>query len=454
MKTRIKDLFLLPALLASFGLILAGRVTAQSFTTLHSAQTNASIPWSEIGAKAGADYEGDGLSVTPTDSSAQLHCVFQRLEGEATREGLWLTSTITNSVKDSFRVRAVEVGRGTPCARPDGMGAPAGRLLSSLSARTDQSARGVMRLSTPLPAIGNVSIAGQTALFARPGLVEEYSVSMDGVRQDFLIAQRPEGTGELQVRLDVVGALVEQTTSGAQLLLARSGRKIAYSRLRVTDANGKELPAWMEVLQSNSESRKQKIEMGTDASALVVLVNDAEALYPIRIDPTFSDDNWISLGGIPGADGIVRAAVVDDSGNLYIGGEFTVVGRTFATNIAKWNGSSWSGLGSGMDNAVHALAVSGSNLYAGGYFTTAGGSAVNSIAKWDGTSWSALGSGLNGGVYPIVYALAVSGSDLYAGHYFTTAGGSAANAIAKWNGSSWSALGSGMGSPPGYSSVV
>src|ERR1041384_2452407 len=56
-------------------------------------QTNASIPWSEIGAKAGADYKGDGLSVTPTDSGAQLHCVFQRLEGEATSEGLWLTST-------------------------------------------------------------------------------------------------------------------------------------------------------------------------------------------------------------------------------------------------------------------------------------------------------------------------------------------------------------------------
>src|SRR5438093_1419551 len=34
MKTR--NLFLLPALIASVGLILAGRVTAQTFTTLHS----------------------------------------------------------------------------------------------------------------------------------------------------------------------------------------------------------------------------------------------------------------------------------------------------------------------------------------------------------------------------------------------------------------------------------
>src|SRR6266567_2845895 len=33
---RVKNLFLLPALIASVGLILAGHVTAQTFTTLHS----------------------------------------------------------------------------------------------------------------------------------------------------------------------------------------------------------------------------------------------------------------------------------------------------------------------------------------------------------------------------------------------------------------------------------
>ena len=113
--------------------------------------------------------------------------------------------------------------------------------------------------------------------------------------------------------------------------------------------------------------------------------------------------------------------------------------------IAKWNGSSWSALGSGMNGDVYALAVSGSNLYAGGYFTTAGGVAANDIAKWDGSSWSALGSGM-GRLAWCVYALAVSGSDLYAGGGFTTAGGIAANNIAKWDGSSWSALGSGMDS--------
>src|SRR5436190_1600435 len=155
---------------------------------------------------------------------------------------------------------------------------------------------------------------------------------------------------------------------------------------------------------------------------------------------SFSDDNWTSMGGIPGANASVHAAVVDGSGNLYIGGDFTAVGDVVANYIAKWDGTNWSSLGSGMNNSVYALAVSGSDLYAGGYFTTAGGSIANYIAKWNGSSWSALGSGMNNGVA----ALAVSGSDVYAGGYFPTAGGSNANGVAKWDGSSWTALGSGM----------
>jgi len=123
------------------------------------------------------------------------------------------------------------------------------------------------------------------------------------------------------------------------------------------------------------------------------------------------------------------------------------------TNIAKWDGSSWTPLGSGMGPtfpSVVALAVSGKNLYAGGVFTMANGIAANYIAQWDGSNWTALGSGLNS----TVYSLAVSGSDLYVGGNFTTAGGSPANYIAQWNGSNWTALGSGMNGPVAALAVV
>ena len=74
---------------------------------------------------------------------------------------------------------------------------------------------------------------------------------------------------------------------------------------------------------------------------------------------------------------------------------------------------------------MYALAVSGSNVYAGGAFTTAGGSPATNIAQWNGNSWSALGSGLAGGLQGTsvgVYALAISGSTLYAGGNFSTTG--------------------------------
>ena len=65
---------------------------------------------------------------------------------------------------------------------------------------------------------------------------------------------------------------------------------------------------------------------------------------------------------------------------------------------------------------------------AGGDFTTAGGVPANYIAKWDGTSWSALGNGMNNAVL----ALAVIGTDIFAGGHFTIAGGDSANFVARW----------------------
>ncbi|MFZ4656017.1 MAG: InlB B-repeat-containing protein, partial [Caldilineaceae bacterium] len=106
---------------------------------------------------------------------------------------------------------------------------------------------------------------------------------------------------------------------------------------------------------------------------------------------------------------------------------FSTAGGVAANRIAKWDGSSWSSLGSGLNGDVAALAVSGSDLYVGGSFSTAGGVAANRIAKWDGSSWSSLGSGVRG----TVFALAVSGSELYVGGSFDRAGNKAAPNIAK-----------------------
>jgi len=167
---------------------------------------------------------------------------------------------------------------------------------------------------------------------------------------------------------------------------------------------------------------------------------------------------WSALGSGSGINSAVHALAVFDDGlgpSLYAGGDFNTAGSTVARRIAKWDGTNWSALGSnpaGMNGTVRALVTfddgSGPALYAGGSFSGANGVAVNFIAKWDGSAWSDLDFGMGGAISPYVYALAVfddgSGPALYAGGQFTTAGGVSANRIAKWNGVDWSALATGM----------
>ena len=162
-------------------------------------------------------------------------------------------------------------------------------------------------------------------------------------------------------------------------------------------------------------------------------------------DEGFWDDRFFINGPYEGP----IAAVAISGDTIYVGGRFWTIGNIRANHIARWDGSSWSALGSGTNGSVRALAVNGTDVYVGGYFTSAGGIPANNIAKWDGISWSALGSGLTldsspygPGTYGVI-ALAVSGTDVYAGGNFTSAGKLSAAHIAKWDGSAWSTLGSG-----------
>jgi trimeric autotransporter adhesin len=97
------------------------------------------------------------------------------------------------------------------------------------------------------------------------------------------------------------------------------------------------------------------------------------------------DENWDDRFAFNYLDNQVNAVAISGS-DVYIGGLFTAIGVLTANRVAKWNGSSWSALGSGTDNAVYGIAISGSDVYICGGFITAGGVSTSRVAKWNGSS--------------------------------------------------------------------
>jgi hypothetical protein len=71
------------------------------------------------------------------------------------------------------------------------------------------------------------------------------------------------------------------------------------------------------------------------------------------------------------------------NGDLVAGGSFTTAGGVAANRIARWKGGTWSALGSGMNDSVHALAVlPNGDVVAGGDFSTAGGFVSTHFARY------------------------------------------------------------------------
>lgn len=177
----------------------------------------------------------------------------------------------------------------------------------------------------------------------------------------------------------------------------------------------------------------------------------------LAVSGSACEGTWApTFGTKAGINGTVFSLLEHDDGSgpgLFAGGDFTAAGGLSVARIARWDGVAWSelagGLSGGSSPAVYALVEfddgNGPALYVGGTFTHAGGQPASRIARWDGTSWSPLGEGLNAGVRALEVFDDGSGPALYAGGFFTAAGGQPASRIARWDGSSWSALGDGVG---------
>ena len=212
------------------------------------------------------------------------------------------------------------------------------------------------------------------------------------------------------------------------------------------------------------------------------------------------DGTWKAMG--TGVNGSVTAIVEGVDGSIYVSGMFTSAGGVANTRgIAKWDGSTWTALGTGLNNGwVNDMAVApNGDLYVVGSFTQVGGVANTvRVARWNGSTWNPLSTGISSDNvnaivigpdgYPyiagsftnvgsadgdrIVYfdgaafqplstgaddtinSLTVLGGEIYAFGRLQNAGGVATPYLAKWNGSAWSSLISSLGGVDPVANVV
>jgi hypothetical protein len=83
--------------------------------------------------------------------------------------------------------------------------------------------------------------------------------------------------------------------------------------------------------------------------------------------PIITDANWVNNFPAPQfSSGPIETLTLDSRGILYVGGTFGQTGNVPAAYVAKWDGTNWSALGTGVGDYVLALlADKAGNVYVG-----------------------------------------------------------------------------------------
>lgn len=153
---------------------------------------------------------------------------------------------------------------------------------------------------------------------------------------------------------------------------------------------------------------------------------------------------WVDTGNgvtsIGSFSGQVRRLAWND-GVLWVAGAFTLGGTPSVSNLALWDGLSWSTPpGGAADGPVYSVTAGNGEVLVGGAFANVGGIPAQRAAAYDGSQWTA---------YDFPAALSVlalrraTGGELYAGGAYGTLNES--GGLARWDGSAWQIVGGGLG---------
>ncbi len=122
-------------------------------------------------------------------------------------------------------------------------------------------------------------------------------------------------------------------------------------------------------------------------------------------------------------------------GDLYAAGSFAEADHQPIKYIARWNGTSWSGLGTEPSPYVRRMWVYNGQLMSNAYFSDP--AFVDKFAAWDGHAWRPVMSRLSFGHYSqwdgdAHYDTAVFGGDLYLAHGLSLADGQPSRYLARF----------------------
>lgn len=162
----------------------------------------------------------------------------------------------------------------------------------------------------------------------------------------------------------------------------------------------------------------------------------------------WNGSSWSAVG-TDAINGIVTGVAFDQSNRLFIRGDFTAIGSLTVNNIARWNGTTWSSLGGGTNSggAVNDMIRDGGDgMYVSGSFYDIGGVRAPRVAHWNGTTWSAVGADfpgfdIAGGNGMLTGLTRTNDGTLYAGGYTNQGGGAAAGSVARLDGNAWTVIG-------------
>jgi hypothetical protein len=149
----------------------------------------------------------------------------------------------------------------------------------------------------------DVAVNERRVEIRRPGLVEWYVNSSDGLEQGFTLAHRPAGDGPVIFEVAVAGGKPERR--GEEIVFdTASARRLCYGQLAASDVHGRALAAHFEAGAGQH---------------LRIVVDDVSAEYPITVDPLFTEspDTRIDADQAGAAFGIRVAGAGDVNGDGY-----------------------------------------------------------------------------------------------------------------------------------------